>query len=235
MSLAIAMGCALLVPGVYLLRFVTEWDQGWWIRGNLALALLMQPLLIVAAILVYKSLPSEPREHRLFWGSSVYGVVLFGLFGLPFLFHPLIPRQISDNESYAIERLREGNNSALLYADKFEGFYPENGAPLGQDLTEPEKKLFLTHDSQYGYIFEYRSVAADSPVRGSRVARSYTISARPASYHSSGMRSFLLLQPHPGKKRFQEYYIHIHVTPQDRPATASDPVEEVETFTYGYD
>lgn len=35
LSLAIAMGCALFVPGIYLLRFVVEWPQSWWVRTNI--------------------------------------------------------------------------------------------------------------------------------------------------------------------------------------------------------
>ena len=32
--LAGVMGCALLVPGIFLLRFVFEWERSWWIRGK---------------------------------------------------------------------------------------------------------------------------------------------------------------------------------------------------------
>src|SRR5277367_401945 len=48
--LAGTMGCALFVPGIFLVRFVVEWQRSWSIGINLAVALLMQPVIVVAAV-----------------------------------------------------------------------------------------------------------------------------------------------------------------------------------------
>src|SRR6266849_1958240 len=77
LSLAIAMGCALFAPGIALLRFVVEWQQSWWVLTNIAIALLMQPVLVAAAIWTYRSLPRAPRDWLKLLGSAVYGIVLF--------------------------------------------------------------------------------------------------------------------------------------------------------------
>src|SRR5947209_10517346 len=47
LSLALAMGCALLIPGIYLLRFALRWDNRRWVLGSLILALSMQPVLVI--------------------------------------------------------------------------------------------------------------------------------------------------------------------------------------------
>jgi hypothetical protein len=230
--LAVAMGCALIVPGVFLIRFVTEWDQGWWIRGNLALALLMQPVLVAAAIRTYRSIPHAPGEPFKSWGSSAYGIVLFGLFWL--VYSP-VPRQIIDNESRAIDRLRDTSDTALHYAEKFQGFYPESSSlwgPGGKVECDSDYLLYLLRrNPEDGYIFAYRSVVSDTQVRGCKVAKSYIITARPIALRKSGIRSFFVDQDKPGLKWFQVRFIRIHFTSEDRPAMASDPSEDIELFT----
>jgi len=62
LTLALAMGCAQLIPGMYLLRFALTWDRHWWILGNLILGLLMQiALVVIAAKTLFFSMPPEPR------------------------------------------------------------------------------------------------------------------------------------------------------------------------------
>lgn len=83
--LAGVMACALLVPGVFLLRFVFEWEKSWWIKANLGLALLMQPLLVLT---VAVALSSTPLARRDWLRPSAYGISLFALF---WLFYSPVP------------------------------------------------------------------------------------------------------------------------------------------------
>jgi hypothetical protein len=237
LALAIAMGCALFVPGALLLRFVIEWQTGWWVQCNLALALLMQPVLVAAAIWTYRSMPYAPDDPFKPWGSSTYGIVLFGLFWL--VYSPL-PRQIIYNENEAIDRLRDATNSNLHYAEKFDGFYlvsPSLWGPEGKSECDSDALSYaLRRNPEDGYIFEYRSVFSDAPGRGGKVAKSYTITARPVAFRKTGIRSFFVDQSKLGLKWFQVRYIHIHYTSEDRPATTSDPGEDIELFTHrGFD
>jgi len=64
LSLAIAMGGALFVPGIMLVRFALTWDRRWWVVGSLLLASSMQLVLIVLASKTYISLP-RLRHARL--------------------------------------------------------------------------------------------------------------------------------------------------------------------------
>jgi hypothetical protein len=235
LALAVAMGCALIVPGILLVRFVIEWERSWWIQGNLTLALLMQPVLVIAGILTYRSIPHSAGESFKPWGSSAYGIVLFGLCWL--LYTP-VPRQIIDNELHAMGRLREITNANLSYAEKFDGFYPESSS-----LQEPGEKVecdsnrlsyLLRRNPVDGYIFEYRSAISNTQVRGCKVAKSYTITARPIGFRKSGIRSFFVDQGKPGAKQFEVRFIHIHHTSEDRPATPDDPTEDVELFFTRY-
>ena len=229
LALAVAMGCALFVPGAFLLRFVIEWERSWWVQSNLALALLMQPVLVAAAIWTFRSVQRAPRSWLNMSGSSAYGIALFVLF---WLFYSPVPRQISDNESNAEYQLMDAGETALLYGEKFDGFYPESSSLWGPaDKAECDSdrlEYLLRSNPQDGYIFEYRSVVSETPVRGCKVARSYVITARPVAFRKTGIRSFLVDQNKPGLRRFQVRSIHIHFTSEDRPATASDPGEDIE-------
>jgi hypothetical protein len=236
LALAFAMGCALFVPGAFLLRFVIEWERGWWVQSNLALALLMQPVLVVAAIWTFRSVQRAPRDWLKMLGSSAYGIALFGLFWL--VYSP-VPRQITDNESEAEYRLGDISETALNYAEKFDGFYPESSSPgsAGKVECDSDPLLHLVRpDPKDGYIFEYKSVVSETPVRGCKVAKSYLITARPIAFRNTGIRSFFVDQGKPGLKWFQVHSILIHFTSEDRPATASDPGEEIKLFEHrGFD
>jgi hypothetical protein len=231
LALAFAMGCALFVPGAFLLRFVIEWEAGWWVKSNLALALLMQPVLVAAAIWTLRSMQRASQDWLKMLGSSAYGIVLFGLFWL--VYSP-VPRQITDNEREAEYRLRDISGAALHYAEQFEGFYPESSSrgSAGKAECDSDHLLYLLRpDLKDSYIFEYRSVVSETPVRGCKVAKSYLITARPVAFRKTGIRSFLVDQG-PGHKWFQVYSILIHFTSEDRPATVSDPGEEIKLFEH---
>jgi len=233
LALAVAMGCALFVPGVLLLRFVFEWESSWWIQSNLALALLMQPVLVASAISTCRSMQCAPRDWLKMRGSCAYGIVLFGFF---WLVHSPVPRQITYNESMAVERLRGTSDTALRYAEKFDGFYPVNPSPLGPAVRaecDSDHLLYLLlRNPDDGYIFEYRSVVSDVPVRGCKVAKSYVIAAHPVAFRKTGIRSFFVEQDKPGLKWYEVRFIHIHSTSENRPATSSDPGEDIELFIH---
>ena len=217
LALAAAMGCALFVPGVYLFRFVLEWQRSWWIETALALALLMQSVLVAAAIWTFRSMGYAPRDLFKMRGSLVYGIVLFGLFWL--LYSPA-PRLIIDNETGAERGLSFISFRALIF--------PEGNAVC--DFDHLRELLPPTN----GYIFEYRSVVSETPILGCKVVKGYFLTARPVVFRKTGIRSFLV----DGRRStgdtglYQSYYIHI--TSEDRPATLSDPVEELRLPEHRY-
>jgi len=230
--LAGTMGCALFVPGVLLLRFIVEWERSWWIQTNLALALLMQPVLVAAAIWTFRSMTRAPRDLFRMLGSSAYGIALFGLFWV--VYSP-VPRLIIYNESMAKDRLREiSGRTALLYAEEFDGFYPEGSSllvPAGKAECDSDHLRYLL-SPDYGYIFEYHGVVSQISVRGCEVTKTYIITARPAVFRKTGIRSFLVDQSKPGLRWDQVNFVHIHITSEDRPATVNDPGEDIELFVH---
>jgi len=220
LALAAAMGCAQFVPGVYLFRFVLEWQRSWWIETNLALALLMQPVLVAAAIWTFRSMGHAPRDLFKMRGSLVYGIVLFGLFWL--LYSPA-PRLIIDNETGAENGLSFISLRALMVV-----------SPEGKAVCDFDHLRDLLGPPTYGYIFEYRSVVSETPIPGCKVVKGYFLTARPVVFRKTGIRSFLV----DGRRPTGEaglYPIHyIHITSEDRPATVSDPVEELRLPEHRY-
>jgi hypothetical protein len=219
--LAGVMGCALFVPGVVLLRYVFEWERSWWIKTNLAFALLVQPVLVVAAVGALRSIHLTPRGWLKPLGSPVYGILLFASFWLAY---SPVPRQIIDNEMKAKERLREISWNNALHALQYE----KDDVECNSD----HLLYLLRLNPESGYKLAYRAVASESSVRGCWVDTSYIITARPVAYRKSGIRSFLVDQSKQDRKWPQVNYIHIYFTSQDRPATLNDPAEDVELFTH---
>ena len=81
-----------------------------------------------------RSMDRAPRDFFKMLGSSAYGIVLVGLFWL--VYSP-VPCLIIHNESRAKYRLRDISGTALQYAEKFDGFYPQGSsllAPRREDL-----------------------------------------------------------------------------------------------------
>ena len=229
--LAVTIGCALFVPGIFLLRFVVEWQRSWWIQTNLALALLMQPVLVVAAIWTLRSMQRAPRDLFKMLGSSAYGIALFGLF---WVVYAPVPRLIIYNENMAKYRLRDISWTALNYLEEFDGFYPEGSSPLvpaSRAGCDSDHLRYLLRPGD-GYIFEYHSVVSEISARGCEVAKTYTITARPVAFRKTGIRSFLVDQSKAGLRWYQVDFIHIHITSEDRPARVSDPSEDIELFVH---
>ena len=228
MVLAGTMSCALFVPGVYLVRFVIEWQRSWWIGFNLAVALLMQPVMVVATVgvLRYKQIPR--RDWFKISGSLVYGTVLFALFWVSY---SSVPRQIIDNEEESEEQLKEisWNNALRVFR-----LYPENSAlPMDEIECDSDHLLYLLHPNQVdGYNLGYRVVASKTSVRGCVIDTRFIITARPVAYRKSGIRSFLVDQSGQDLNWPQVHSIRIHFTSEDRPATLSDPADDVELFTH---
>jgi hypothetical protein len=117
LTLAITMGCALLIPGIYLLRFALTWDKRWWILGNLILGLLMQPVLIVIAAKTFFSMPPVPHRRVKLLGSLAYGSLLFGSF---WSFYSPVPLYITKNEHSAMKYLEASAFAALWDAHELE-------------------------------------------------------------------------------------------------------------------
>jgi hypothetical protein len=214
LTLAIAMGSALFLPGIALLYHVHQWEEGWRLQGFLLLGLLMQPMLVVAALRVYKSLPSEPHDRRKAAVSYAYGVLVFGLFWAEAL-NGNFPGPIVYNEGQAMESMRSVYMSADYYSTNHQGFFPQTPAgatPEEKPECENDRPGMYHGDRRDGYIISYEVVAAGKPVAGCRVAASYIGTARPITYGKTGRRSFFVDQTR-----------IIRSTSENRYATASDP------------
>ena len=204
LTLAIAMGCALVVPGVYLIRFVLRWEKNWWILGNLILALLMQPVLVVIATKTFIAMPHPPRWRIKLLGSLAYGVLLCGLF---LVSYSPVPRYLSDNENSALGNLF---HCALSFhiANMTPNADPPCKVPCGW-VVAPQK----TSD---GYFFEYVAISSPMTTEGCRRFKSFAMTARPLTYGRTGIRSFLV--------DLVDESIVVHATSENRPANASDPI-----------
>ena len=230
MVLAGTMSCALFVPGVFVVRFVIEWQRSWWIGINLAVALLMQPVIVIATAraLTYMQIPR--RDWFKIWGSLVYGTVLFALFWLSY---SPVPRQIIENEAESGGELIEiSGHNAKQYEREFR-LHPE-GSALPMDKVECYPDLLLRPNPEYGYNLAYHVVESKISVRGCRVDTRFIITARPVGYRKTGIRSFLVDQ---SKQDLNWPYVHtirIHFTSENRPATLDDPAANVELFTHRY-
>jgi hypothetical protein len=225
--LAATMGCALFVPGVFLLRFVVEWERSWWIGINLAVALLMQPVMVIAAARVLRYMQFPRRDWFKISGTLVYGTVLFALFWQSY---SSVPRQIIANEAESEDRLIGISwHNAWQYEREF-GFHPDDSA-LPMDKVECYSDLLLSPNPEDGYNLAYRVVVSKTSVRGCLVDTRFIITARPVAYRKTGIRSFLVDQ---SKQDLNWPYVHsirIHFTSENRPATLDDPAADVELVT----
>src|ERR1700674_2838252 len=227
MVLAGTMSCALFVPGVFLVRFVIEWQGSWWIGINLAVALLMQPVMVIATAraLWYMQIPR--RDWFKISGSLVYGTVLFALFWQSY---SSVPRQIIENEADSVDRLREiSSHNARQYEREFR-FHPE-GSALPMDKVECYSDLLLSPNPVDGYNLAYRVVVSKTSVRGCLVDTRFIITARPVAYRKTGIRSFLVDQSKQDLNWPYAHSIRIHFTSENRPATLDDPAADVELVT----
>jgi hypothetical protein len=231
MMLAGTMGCALFVPGVFLVRFVIEWQRSWWIVINLAVALLMQPVMVIATARALRYMQIPRRDWTKLSGSLVYGTVLFALFWLSF---SSIPRQIIANEAESEDRLREISWNNALQDQKILGFDPESSAlPINKVACDSNHLLYLLRqNSADGYNLAYRVIASKTSARGCMVDTRFIITARPVAYRKTGIRSFLVDQSKQDLNWPQVHSIRIHFTSADRPATPGDPADVVELFIH---
>jgi hypothetical protein len=213
-SLAMAIGGAAFLPGVALIYYIHEWGENGWIEGTLFVALLVQPILAVAAFRGLKSLPREPRDKRTLAVSGAYGCLLFAAFWLVAL-EGNFPSPTAYNESQAMESMRSLYMAADVYATDHDGAFPEDAATWGPGAKEECRAYYAltlaSHQTEYGYIFDYHGGPSDKRTHGCRVAKSYTATARPAVFGKSGRRSFFVDQTHV-----------IRFTSENRAATASD-------------
>jgi hypothetical protein len=215
LTLAIAMGCALFVPGIYLIRFAFTWDRRWWVLGNLILALLMQSVLIVTAVKTYLSMPRLKCGRMEQLGSSAYGFLLFALF---WLFYSPVPAYITANEHSALRYLEASAIAAFVDAHKHGGLYAEAFGSLGP-YSNPKCTAtphVMDVGSPTGYLFEYRGIQPSSTVQGCTWFKGFTMTARPIVYGKTGIRSFCV-----------DGSTYVHFTPDNRPAKASDPMDEI--------
>ena len=216
LNLAIAMGGALFVPGIMLVRFALTWDRRWWVLGSLILALLMQLVLIVLAVKTYIPLPRLRHARLNLLISMVYGFLLFGLFCL---FYSPVPVRIRASESAAMKYLEDSASAADLDAWTHGGLYAEAVGSSGPN-SNPEctvSPYSMNYVGTTGYLFEYRGIQPSSRSQGCTRFTGFTMTARPAVYRQTGIRSFCI------RNRTRA----IHFTSENRPANDSDPEDFV--------
>jgi len=199
-TLALAMGSAVFIPGICLVRFALRWDRNPWIVVNLVAVLLMQAVLIVIAAKAFFSMPRVPHDRDRLQVSLFYAFSLFALF---WLFYSPVPDYIRDNESSAIHHLDRCASNALL------GFDSSESDCLIQSAVEPSKP-------SRGYVFAF-SGSNSSTVDGRIRYKGFTITARPVVFGKTGIRSFVTT----GEQTT------IHATSENRPANERDPTVAV--------
>jgi hypothetical protein len=210
LTLAITMGCALVVPGIYLVRFAITWDSRWWVFGNLIVALLMQLVLIVVGVKAYIRFPRLPRADLKVLAGPAYGFSLFALF---FSLYSPVPLYITKNEHSAMKYLETAAVVAFLDAEQHGRLYPEALGSLG-----PNSNRACTAGLNFppnGYVFEYCGAQPSSTFQGCTRFQGFTMSARPVTFGKTGIRSFCV----DGRS------LSIHFTSENRPARTTDPVD----------
>ena len=215
LSLALAMGCALLIPGIYLLRFALRWDNRRWVLGSLILALSMQPVLVIISAKTLLSISPVSHGRAKILGSLTYGCLIFGLF---WPFYSPVPRYIRDNERFAMKYLNDCAISTFLYADEHEGtLNTPNFASLAGAL---KPKCMTPNNPTHGYVFEYSGSSPSMTVQRSGF-KSFAVTARPVAFGRTGVRSFLI-----------DERLSIHATSLNRPANAIDPLDNTLLFEH---
>ena len=209
LTLAMSVGGALFVPGIYLIRFAITWDNRWWVLGNLIVAELMQLLLVVVALTAYIGLPRLPRRGIRVLAAPAYGFCLFALF---LLGYSPVPRHISHNEKTAIAHL----DKAAERISSYSMLYPEAVGNWGPNVNlactaELDSTLLPLEE---GYVFEYRGVPPSSTLQGCPRFIGFIMTARPVTFGKTGIRSFSITE---------EDVEIIHFTSENRPAMATDP------------
>lgn len=203
-------------PRNYASSFRSNMDRRWWVLGSLILALLMQLVLIVLAVKTYVHLPPLRHARRKLLFSMAYGFFLFVSF---WLFYSPIPVRITASESYAMQSLEGSATSAELDAWEHAGLYAGSVGSSGPN-TNPECAVAprLMNSDNTGYLFEYRGIHPSSKSQGCTRFEGFTITARPAVYRQTGIRSFFV------RDRTE---MAIHFTSENRAANDSDPTDYV--------
>lgn len=126
------------------------------------------------------------------------------------------------NETSTVGSLRAVSTAAENYHGTYQNGYPSTlnvlgPTPFGSESTCRQADLIdatLASGSKSGYVFQYTpGPVVKNPVAGCPPGvETYTVSARPVTYETTGQRNFLL----------DEHGI-IHVTADDRAATEKDP------------
>lgn len=209
LTLAVTMGGALFIPGIYLVRFAITWDNRWWVLSNLIVAVLMQLVLFAVGLKAYIGLPRLPRAGLRDLAGPAYGFSLFALF---LWLHSPVPRFINHNEHSAMKSLETSAVSLFLDAESHGRLYPgavSSLAPNSDRACTVELKL-----PSNGYVFEYRGAPPSSTFQGCTRFQGFTMSARPVTFGKTGIRSFYITEN-----------LGIHFTSENRPAMATDPVD----------
>jgi hypothetical protein len=130
------------------------------------------------------------------------------------LFYSPVPLRITKNEGAAMRHLEQLAVDAELDAREHGGLYAEAVGTSGpnsnpQCTVAPDSMKFV---EATGYVFEYRGIQPSSRSQGCARFKGFTITARPAVYRQTGIRSFCINRN-----------LEIHFTSENRPAEDSDP------------
>ena len=208
-TLAMTMGGAMVIAGIYLVRFAITWDNRWWVLTILIVALLMQLILLIVSVKVYIGLPHLPRSSLRVLAGPAYGISLLTFF---LWVHSPVPRYITMNEHSAMKSLQTSAMHLFSDAESHGRLYPEAMSSLTPNSDRActiELKLPAN-----GYVFEYRGEPPSSNFQGCTRFQGFTMTARPVKFGKTGIRSFCISNG-----------LAIHFTSDDRPAMATDPVD----------
>jgi len=205
LALAIAMSFAMFLPAAWLIRYARSWDADWRTQAGLILATAVQPILAVAAILAWRSLPPNKGQWRTIIANAAYAVIALIIL-TSFLWDA--PNRIAEDERNAIWLLQTIQKAASSYSTQF-GVYPAHltalNAAAGDEkpncsaaslltlaVSRTDPDSFESRGWGGGYIFEYEAGPSLASSGGCVGAKTYRLRARPKIFGKTGRRSFLV-------------------------------------------
>jgi hypothetical protein len=221
LKLAIAMGSAFGIASVYLIRYLIRWDKNWLILGILAIATLLQTVLVVVATKTLIGMPGPSKWRIRSLGSFAYGAVLVRIF---LAYYSPVPSYISENEYHAMMYLSECKSLLFYFSQEHDRLFPTNFSssestsnciPTAPSVIDTIPDL---SNPINGYIFEYSGEDVSRSADGCTGFERIAMTARPVVYEKTGVRSFTIIESSIARSSV------IYSTSENRPATANDPI-----------
>jgi type IV pilus assembly protein PilA len=167
--------------------------------------------------------PEEGRQRQLTWRLTLAWVfVVLVMLSLAVAIPNLLRSRIAAGEASPVGSMRSINTVAPTYSETYHNGYPPSLRALGPPPAGGKESCefadlvdkVLASGNRSGYTFSYTpGLPVKNPAAGCPPGvETYTVSARPVTYGTTGERSF-----------FMDQTGIIHVTAEDRAATPADP------------